>query len=216
MRDYKYILFDLDGTLIYSHPGIFGCIRYALKELGLPAPKQEQLEKCIGPSLMYSFQNYFNLDEETAREATRKYREEYSKMGVYQNEPIEGVLETLKALKEQGYVMAMATSKPKIYADIIAKRWGFDSYLSAQVGSGIDGSFPTKASVIEEAMKQLGATKEKTLMVGDRFHDLEGARENGIDCALLAVGYAEKGEIEREKPEYAFEDFWALGDFLTK
>ena len=216
MRKYKYILFDLDGTLIYSHPGIFGCIRYALKELGLPAPKQEQLEKCIGPSLMYSFQNYFGLDEETAREATRKYREEYSKTGVYQNEPIEGVLETLKALKEKGYVMAMATSKPKIYADIIAERWGFDRYLSAQVGSGIDGSFPTKASVITEAMRQLGAPREETLMVGDRFHDLEGARENGVDCALLAVGYAEEGEIEREKPEYAFDDFWALGEFLVK
>ena len=110
----------------------------------------------------------------------------------------------------------MATSKPKIYADVIAERWGFDKYLTAQVGCGIDGSLPTKAAVIEEAMRQLGATKEETLMVGDRFHDLDGARENGIDCALLAVGYAEKGEIERIQPEYAFDDFYAFGEFLQK
>ena len=216
MRKYKYILFDLDGTLIYSHPGIYSCIRYALKELGLPAPKEAELKKCIGPSLMYSFKHYFGLDEETARKATAKYREEYSRTGVYENEAIRGALEMLKTLKERGYTLAMATSKPKLYADIISARFGFCEYLTAQVGSGVDGSFPTKASVIAEAMRQLGAAPNECLMVGDRMHDLEGARENKVDCALLEIGYAEWGEIERVQPEYAFKDFAALTAFLTE
>jgi phosphoglycolate phosphatase len=215
MKRYKYILFDLDGTLIYSHPGIFSCIRYALNELGMSEPKLEQLRKCIGPTLMYSFQNFFHLDEETARKATAKYREKYGVSGVLENEPIEGVIDLLKALKEAGYKLAMATSKPSIYSDRIAERFGFSEYFSAQVGSGIDGSLPTKASVITEAMRRLGATAEETLMVGDRKHDSEGAQENGVDCALLKVGYAEdEQEFIDAKPTYVFDGFEGLKNLL--
>lgn len=215
MRRYKYILFDLDGTLIYSHPGIFSCIRYALKELGMSEPKLEQLRKCIGPTLMYSFQNFFHLDEETARKATAKYREKYGVSGVLENEPIEGAVALLRDLKNAGYRLAMATSKPSIYSDRIAARFGFSEYFSAQVGSGIDGSLPTKASVIEEAMKRLGATVEETLMVGDRKHDAEGAQENGVDCALLKVGYAEnEEEFTEAKPTYVFDGFEGLKELL--
>ncbi|MBQ8395132.1 MAG: HAD hydrolase-like protein [Clostridia bacterium] len=216
MRKYKYILFDLDGTLIYSHPGIYFCIRYALEALGEQEPTETLLRKCIGPSLMYSFTQIFGLSEERAKLATAKYREKYSVTGVYENEPIEGVLEGLQALKKAGYSLAMATSKPKIYADIIAERWGFSDSLSVQVGSGIDGSFPTKASVIAEVMRQCNASADECLMVGDRFHDNEGAVENGMDCALLRVGYAEEGEMERVKPTYVFDGFTDLVAFLLQ
>ena len=155
MKNYRYILFDLDGTLIYSHMGIFNGFRYALKAMGKEAPDDVYLRRCVGPSLMYSFQTFFGMDEETARVATAKYREIYAVQGVWENEPIEGVLEGLKRLKEEGYVLAMSTSKPLIYAEKIAERHGFSPYFSAEVGSGIDGSLPTKASVIEETMKRL-------------------------------------------------------------
>lgn len=213
-KKYRYILFDLDGTLIYSHPGIYSCIRYALEALGEKEPTDALLRKCIGPSLMYSFTQIFGMEEERAKLATAKYREKYSVTGVYENEPIEGALKSLKALKEAGYTLAMATSKPKIYADIIAERWGFSTYFSAQVGSGIDGSFPTKASVIAEVMRQFGASADECLMVGDRLHDNEGAVENGMDCALLRVGYAEEGEMERVNPTYVFDGFADLVEFL--
>lgn len=215
MKKYTCILFDLDGTLTYSHPGIYGCIRYALQQLGLEEPKMEQLRRCIGPSLMYSFQNYFHLDEETAKLATAKYRERYAVEGWAENAPIEGALETLKALKQAGYKLAMATSKPLIYAGKIAQKFGFSDYLDAEVGSGIDGSFPTKASVIKEAMRRLGASADECLMIGDRIHDAEGAKENGVDCALLKVGYAEnEEEFILSAPEYVFEDFAELQAFL--
>jgi phosphoglycolate phosphatase len=156
------------------------------------------------------------MSKEDAVIATAKYRERYKDIGLWENEPMEGVLEGLKALKEAGYVLAMSTSKPKIFADQIAEKFGFSPYFSVQVGCGLDGSFPTKASVIAETMRQLSASKEECLMVGDRFHDADGAKENGVDCALLEIGYAEDGEIKEAKPEYVFADFTALTTFLTK
>ena len=100
MRRYKYVFFDLDGTLTHSHPGIYGCIRYALKALGEPDPDESVLRKCIGPSLMYSFTTYFGLSEERARLATAKYRERYSVIGWQENGGIEGAVEALKILRE--------------------------------------------------------------------------------------------------------------------
>lgn len=216
MAKYRYILFDLDGTLIYSHLGIYNGFRYALKALGEEPPTQEQLSGCIGPSLMYSFQTYFGVSEERAKLATEKYREEYSRKGVMENSPVEGVAEGLSALREAGYVLAMATSKPKVFAEQIARRWGFDRDLSEIVGPGLDGSLPTKASVIAEAMRRLGAKKEECLMVGDRFHDIEGARENGVACAALKTGYAAEGEFEKFPPDYVFDDFFEFTQFLLK
>ena len=215
MKKYRYILFDLDGTLTHSHPGIYGCFRYALEKMGLPEPKMEQLRRCIGPSLMYSFQNYFDMDEEMARVATANYRERYSVIGWQENAAIDGALEALKALKEAGYKTAMATSKPIVYAEKIAAMFGFSPYLDAEVGCGIDGSLPTKADVIAEAMRQLGASAEECLMVGDRFHDAEGAQVHGMDCALLRVGYAEnEEEFVWSKPTYVFDGFEELKALL--
>lgn len=215
MKKYRYILFDLDGTLTHSHPGIYGCIRYALEQLGLDEPKMEQLRRCIGPSLMYSFQNYFGLDEETARLATAKYRERYSVIGWQENAAIDGALDAVKALKKAGYRLALATSKPAVYAEKISARFGFSPYMDEEVGCGIDGSLPTKADVIAEAVKRLGANVDECLMVGDRWHDAEGAKLNKMDCALLKVGYAEsEEEFVTANPEYVFEDFAELCAFL--
>ena len=217
MREYKYILFDLDGTLTRSHYGIFNCFRYALKKMGrTEEPTEETLKKCVGPSLEYSFENYFGMTKADAVLATAKYRERYKDIGLWENEPMDGALECLQALKKAGYTLAMSTSKPKIFADQIVEKFGFSPYFSAQVGCGLDGSFPTKASVIAETMRQLSARNFECLMIGDRFHDAEGAKENGVDCALLRVGYAEEGEIEGATPQYVFADFSELTAFLTK
>ncbi len=217
MKKYTYILFDLDGTLTHSHPGIYACIRHALKEMGRPEPKMEQLRRCIGPTLTYSFQNYFGLNEKDAAEATERYRAEYAKSGIFNNAPIDGALETLKELKKAGYILAMATSKPSVFAKQISQEYGFAPYFTVEVGCGLDGSLPTKASVIAETTRRLGASAAECLMVGDRKHDAEGAKENGVDCALLKVGYAEdEEEFILAKPKYVFEDFAELKEFLLK
>ena len=218
MRKYTCILFDLDGTLTYSHPGIYSCIRYALEKMGKEPPREEDLRKCVGPTLMHSFQTYFHLSEEDARRATALYRERYAREGIWENEPIEGAAETLKALKEGGYRLAMATSKPGFFASQISKKFGFSEYFDEEVGSGLDEkTLPTKSDVIAEAIKRLGAEKEECLMVGDRKHDAEGAKNNGVDCALLKIGYAEdENEFALARPEYVFEDLYELRDFLIK
>jgi phosphoglycolate phosphatase len=187
-----------------------------MKELGYPEPQEADLIKCIGPSLEYSFSTFFGMDEEMARVATAKYREQYKETGVWENEPIEGALEALKELKEEGYRLAMATSKPLVFAGKISARWGFSAYLDAEVGCGVDGSLPTKADVVRAAMEQLGAKAEDCLMIGDRFYDVEGARACGVDSAMLRVGYAPEEEYEACNPTYVFKDFAELVAFLKK
>ena len=217
MRKYKYVLFDLDGTLVYSHPGIFACFRYALEKMGKPDATDRELLPCIGPSLHYSFTTFFGLTDEEAGKAVNFYRERYEVKGVWENTPIPGALECLKVLKEGGYVLGLATSKPLYFAQQIVDKHGFSKHLTQSVGSGMDGSLPTKASVIEEVIKRLGAKKEECLMVGDRFHDAEGAKQMGVACALLKIGgYADEEELYTCGAEYVFDDFKALTGFLMK
>ncbi len=216
MNKYKYILFDLDGTLIYSHPGIFACFRYAMEKMGRERPTDEQLKPVVGPSLFYSFTKLFDMGEEAAERAVALYRERYATDGVWENQPIEGALSALKTLKEAGYILALATSKPFVFAEKIVEKHGFSPYLTATVGCGTDGSLPTKADVIREALKRLNAEKESCLMVGDRLYDAEGALAAGIDCALLKVGgYADEEELYSCGARFVFEDFAELVKYLA-
>ena len=206
MKRYKWLLFDLDGTIIFSHPGIFSCARLAMQEMGEPFPYDEAfLRQMVGPPLEYTFEFIFGLSTARAEQATAIYRKHYAVTGVNENELIPGVKDALCALKNAGYSLGMATSKPQRFADQIAKRLQIDNYFDEIVGCGLDGSLPTKADVIIEAMQRLGASKEQTLMIGDRFHDYDGAQEVGIDCALIHVGYAQDGEIERCGPTYEWQ-----------
>lgn len=216
MRGYKYILLDLDGTLILSHEGIFSCVQHALEKMGKPQAEERILRECIGPPLEYSFSVILGLGEEESKIATKIYRARYGEKGVYETSPMEGALECLKTLSDKGYILALSTSKPQIFAEKITEKMGFTKYLTVQVGCGLDGSFPTKASVIEETVKKLGARKEECLMVGDRKHDAEGAKEVGIDCALLRIGYGTEAEIRESAPNFVFDGFSDLTEFLTK
>ena len=210
MKKYRYLLFDLDGTLTYSHPGIYASIRYALEDAGRGEPTERQLRSCVGPPLVYSFRHIFGMTEEETNRAVVKYRERYSEKGLFENAPVPGAKEILESLKSAGYVSAIATSKPKIFAEKIADKFGFTPFLETVAGSGTDGSFPTKGSVIREAMRLLRAEKELCLMLGDRRQDAEGARECDIDFAGFSGGYAEPGELEAEAPAFLFSDFEEL------
>lgn len=214
MKKYSCILFDLDGTLTYSHPGIYNCIRYALSALGRAEPDEKSLRLCVGPPLSFSFGEIFGLPEEEIPIAVAKYRERYAETGLFENEPIPGAKETLSALFSAGYRQAIATSKPRVFAEKIVEKFGFSPYLEAVAGSGTDGSLPAKADVIGEAIRLLGAKKRDCLMVGDRKHDAQGARACGVDFAGLDVGYAEPGELEAESPDYLFRSFGELSDVL--
>ena len=215
MKKYKWLLFDLDGTLIYSHEGISACMRHALKAMGESVnPTDDELRKTIGPPLEFTFSHFFGMDEKRAVEATKKYREQYRQTGVYQNTLVAGAKEALERLKNKGYALAMATSKPTPFALKIAEKHGIKEYFQEIVGCGLDGSLPTKSAVVAEAIARLKADKENTLMIGDRKHDIEGANANGISTAIVNVGYAEIGEFDGVKPAYLFDNFEELVAFL--
>ena len=214
MKKYRYILFDLDGTLVYSHGGIFDCARHALKKLGRQEPPTEELKKFIGPPLHECFINLFGMCADEADKAVFFFREKYAVEGVLNVQAIPGAKECLQALQEYGYTLALATSKPEKFAKKIANNLGFSPYLTEIVGSGLDGSLHTKAAVIEEVLKRLKTSAKDCLMVGDRFYDIEGAQQTGVDSVGLDVGYAQEGELQEAKPTYYFQSFDEFTKFL--
>lgn len=196
-RKYKYILFDLDGTLTDSKEGIINCLRYAIERMGEPMPSYETMLTFIGPPLRDSFAS-LGYDEEKTERAIALYRERYIPIGKYENEPAPGAVALCERLKDKGYVMALASSKPQQMCIDICEKFGFSPYLDHIVGPA-DHSDWSKADVIREAMKRLGLTeanRSEILMVGDRMYDVHGATECGIDCiGVEFFGYAAPGEL---------------------
>ena len=194
---YQYILFDLDGTLTDSKEGIMNCFRYAVEKLGDIAPPEEKLITFIGPPLKHSFGS-LGYDEEKTETAIRYYRERYEPIGKYENAPVPGGVEMCARLKEKGYRMAVASSKPQNMCIYICTYFGFAPYLDYIVGPSSHNNW-TKADVIREAMRLLNVAesdKNSVLMVGDRMFDVFGAKECGVDCiGVEFFGYAAPGEL---------------------
>lgn len=196
---YHYILFDLDGTLTDSREGIFNSVRYSLRKLGRSCPPEETLLRFVGPPLWDSFVRYCAMTEPEARHAVEVFRERYETVGWAENRPAPGMTALLRQLKEAGCVMAIASSKPERSVTPIAERFGFLPYLEAACGS--DGENEAKADVIRDAMARLGLGPEdtaRTVMVGDRRYDVEGAAACGIPCVgVTFFDFAPPGELEQ-------------------
>lgn len=195
---YRYVFFDLDGTLTDSKEGILNCLRYAFEKLGEPVPTEETLLQFIGPPLQESFIRWCGFTPERAAEGLRLFRERYVPIGKFENAPAPGMAELCRRLKERGYVLALASSKPEAMCVPICERFGFAPFLDTIVGSA-PGDDWEKEDVIREAMSRLGLTeaqREEILMVGDRKFDVLGARTCGIACVGVEFfGYAQPGEL---------------------
>ena len=196
---YRYILFDLDGTLTDSREGIVHCVRETILGYGDPPPEEETLLRFIGPPLQDSFIRFCGYSAEKAAEAVERFRLIYEPVGQYENRAAPGMEAVMGRLKERGYVLALASSKPENLCVSICARFGFTPHLSALVGSPPHGDWE-KEDVVREAMRQLGLTERdlpQVLMVGDRKFDVLGARACGVDCAGVEFfGYAPPGELE--------------------
>ena len=196
---YHYILFDLDGTLTDSKEGIMNCLRYALEKLGEPVPAEETLLKFIGPPLQDSFMRYCGFDKEKTLRGIELFRERYAPIGKFENAAAPGMAELCQTLKQQGYVLALASSKPEEMCVPICEKFGFAPAMEVITGSPPDGDWE-KVDVIRETMRRLGlsdADKASILMVGDRKFDVLGAKACGIDCVGVEFfGYAAPGELE--------------------
>ncbi len=192
----KYILFDLDGTLTDPKEGITKCVQYALKHFGVERDCDELVE-FIGPPLKEHFMEYASLTDEEGTRAVELYRERYAPIGLFENGIYDGIIDLLSYLKGNGCTLAVSTSKPWTYSQKICDKYGISPYISYLAGSELDGTNTDKAAVIKKAMDYLGCNSNNTIMVGDRIHDCEGARKNGIDCVAVSYGYAQEGEIEK-------------------
>lgn len=193
--NYQYILFDLDGTLTDPKLGITKSVAYALKSYGIQVDDLDSLLKFIGPPLQESFVKYYGFSEEQGAEAVEKYREYFKPYGIYENKVYDGVENMLAELVKCGKKVILATSKPTVFANVILEYFHLDKYFTCAVGSELDGSRVKKGEVITEALRQAGVTdKSLAVMIGDREHDILGAKENGIDSIGILYGYGDRAE----------------------
>lgn len=199
---YKAILFDLDGTLTESGEGITKSVQYALEKMGKPEEDLKKLECFIGPPLMDTFQSFAGFNEEEARRAVELYRERFRPIGIFENAPYDGVVEMLKTLKKKGYRLAVASSKPEEFVKIILEHFELAGYFEEIVGAEMHGTRNTKSQVIEEALKRLRLSDKRhsVVMVGDKEHDVLGARESGLECISVSYGYGSREELEAAEP----------------
>jgi phosphoglycolate phosphatase len=214
-RAYDNILFDLDGTLTDPKEGITKSVQYALDKIGIHVADPDDLVNFIGPPLFESFRDFYGFDACLAQRAVEFYRERFAETGIFENRLYPGIAALLAALKDQGRGLFVATSKPTVFALRIIRHFGLETYFEGMVGSGLDGSRNSKAEVIAEVLaKYRFGAKDRTVMIGDRKHDLIGARACGIDSIGVAFGYGSLAELEECKPTYIAESIAELRRLL--
>ncbi len=202
---YQNILFDLDGTLTDPREGITRSIQYALEKLGIIEPDLQKLEHFIGPPLLQAFMQFYGFEEEKAWQAVNFYRERFKVTGLYENEVFEGVIELLETLEAQGRHLYVATSKPWEFAREIARHFDFAKHFKVIYGSELDGTRTNKVELIAHLLKEEGLAPAQTLMIGDRKHDLIGAKANGVDVVAVGYGFGSREELAAEAPTYHFD-----------
>lgn len=214
MKEYHTYFFDLDGTITDSSAGITNSVMYALKKFGIEEGDRTKLYKFIGPPLIVSFRDYYGFSEEDVLRAIQYYREYYQDKGIFENRVYDGFEEMLKELKSAGKRLAVATSKPEPYARRIIEHFGLSPYFDYVAGMELDGGRGTKAEVIQYALKALGIEdKSGVLMVGDREHDVIGAKEAGIDCLGVLYGFGSREELERAGADYIAETVGEISEY---
>ncbi len=189
------ILFDLDGTLTDSFDGIVSSVLYALDKLGEPKLPVNELKFFIGPPLSESFAKLFGGDEQKAARAVEFYREYYPERGIFENKVYDGVEDMLSAFKSAGKRLFVATSKPERFSVRIIEHFGLNKYIERVFGASFDSSRATKDKVIAYALDNAGLPKQTTVMIGDRLHDILGAKDNGLKSIGVLYGYGSLEEL---------------------
>lgn len=211
----KYVLFDLDGTLTDSFEGITKSVQYALRHYNIEVDNLEELRKFIGPPLVDSFKAFYNFNDEESKKAVEKYRERFSKTGIFENRVYDGIYELLEELKAENKILIVATSKPKIFADRIIKHFNLDKYFDDICGSNLDGTLNNKSEVIAFAIKNNKIKNlNQVIMSGDRKHDIIGAKQNGIESVGVLYGYGNLEELTNEHADYIAHDVSELGKII--
>ena len=213
----KNILIDLDGTLTDPKVGITTSARYGLAKVGHLIAESENIDWIIGPPLKASLAKILNVsvDDDLAEQALLGYRERFAVTGLFENEVFENVAETLKQLQEQGYRLFLATAKPEIYAKRILEHFNLLQYFEYPYGSELTGERTNKGDLIEYILQQEKLDPKECLMIGDREHDILGARRNGIETIAVENGYGSKAELDEAQPKARIQQFSQITQLLA-
>lgn len=205
---YKFLLFDLDGTLVDTTEGVLKSAQSALQHFGILV-ETENLMNFFGPPLKYSFSTLYGLSESDAEKAIKIYTERYNSFGYIESQIFPEISEILTKAKEKGYILGVATSKPQDQAVEMLKYHSIIDHFDIISGATPDGMISQKHEVIIEALKQLKALehKDKVLMIGDMRFDIIGAKKTGIDSLGIYTGTASENELEQEGATYVAYSF---------
>ena len=213
MSKYDYILFDLDGTLNDSGPGIMNGFEYSLGKTGVEYPGRDYLKQFVGPPLGDSFEKTLGFSPEDAAKGIAFYREYYADKGVYENDVYPGVFELLDKLKASGKKMIVATTKAELMANVVMDHFGLRKYFDLMVASN-NTDRKNKIDVLSFAIENGGVDTAKAVMIGDRFYDVTGASHFGIDSVGVLYGYGSRQELEDAGATYIAETVDNLSEIL--
>jgi len=213
----KYILLDLDGTIINSALGITKSAQYALKKYGIEVENLDSLRCFIGPPLPKSFMEYYGFDEATAQKAVEAYREYYVPTGIYENTLYPDIVEAIRKIKNAGKTVVLATSKPTVFAKQILEYHKIADLFSFISGSKLDGGRSEKNEIIQYVLDEMQITdKHEVIMVGDRKHDIIGANKVGVSSVGVLYGFGDREEFEKAGAKWIVEEAKHLPEILLK
>ena len=221
---FQNILFDLDGTLTESGPGITRSVQYALHQMGIEEPDLQKLEPFVGPPLNLSFRERYGMNEEETGRAIHYFRESYDTKGIYENNVYPGVRELLQMLHEQGSRLAIASSKPEPMVHRVLEHFGIVGYFDVIVGSHVEEELDNKMGadnkllMVKKALQGLGLSVEpghrkSYAMVGS--FDMNGAKANHVTAVGVSYGYGSRRELEEAGADFIADTVEELGRILT-
>lgn len=209
------VLFDLDGTLTDPGEGITKSVAYALHHLGIEIPNRSVLYSFIGPPLTESFMKYYGFTEEQAKEAVDIYREYFAVTGLFENSPYSGISSMLADLQARGINLIVASSKPEVFVRKILDHFKLSQYFLFAAGSELNHSRIDKHEVIEYALTSCQIANRNTcLMVGDRYHDIQGAKQSSLLSIGVTYGYGTYRELKEAGANYIVNTVTALTDCI--
>ena len=215
MIDKKYILFDLDGTIIDPKEGITKGVQFSLQAFGIQVEDRDTLTPFIGPPLWDSYKKYYGFNQEEAKLAVAKYREYFAPKGIYENVLFDGMVELFEKLKKANKQLILATSKPTVYAQRILEYHNIGDYFSFVGGCELDGRRSRKGEVIQYVLENMKVSEpENAIMIGDREHDVIGAKEIPIDSIGVCYGYGSLEELANSGATYIAKDVEELSNIL--
>ncbi len=214
MQNKQYLLFDLDGTVTDSAPGVIQSATYAIKKMGFAVPPMSVMKLFIGPPLRYSFTHYVGMSESQAEEAIALYREDYAVSGIFNNSLFDGVKEFLIKAKAHGKTLLLATSKPEKFVYVVLDYLGIREYFDYVSAASLTPELDSKTAIVGRAIDMCGGDKADCVMIGDRLYDVEGAKNNGIPCIGILNGSDFREELEKAGAAVIAEDFLQLAKIL--